>query len=62
MNTQLTSDDVDVILTSLEYSKRATEEYRDYPTQEFKQDRLSRIDAVITKIRSLRDNDPGCAE
>lgn len=55
MNNQLTTDDIDVIMESLKYSKRAIEDYQNHPTHEFKRNQLERIETALTKLRSLRD-------
>jgi hypothetical protein len=55
MDSQLTGDDIDVILESLKYSKRAIEDYPNHPSPEFKQNKLKRLDTVMAKVRSLRD-------
>lgn len=55
MKEQLTKDDIDFILTSLEYT-RMNFENTQYPTYELRQSQLQRVDSVKAKVRALRDN------
>lgn len=50
---ELSSNDLDIIEESLLNSRKRIEEYQDYPTYEFKQQQLERINKVATKISSL---------
>jgi hypothetical protein len=47
---KLTIEDVDMILTSLDYTKRAFADYKDYPSYEFKQQRIADVEKVIELI------------
>jgi hypothetical protein len=58
MSSYLGADTLDLILTSLEYSKRHFSEYQDYPSEEFKRARIASVEGVIAKIRALRRNTP----
>lgn len=51
---KLTHEDLDFILESLKYTKLRFEEYKDYPSHEFKQKRIQEVNAVIDKIKSLK--------
>jgi len=49
-------DEVAFVLESLNYTRRAFEEYQGYPSYEFKQQRLADVDAVVVKLRAIRDD------
>ena len=51
MITKLTSQDLEFILESLKYTKIKFEEYSDYPSNEFKQQRVKAVDDVIAKVK-----------
>jgi hypothetical protein len=51
----ITPKELEMILESLEYSKRKFEEYDKYPSKEFKQERINQINLLISKIKSLID-------
>jgi hypothetical protein len=52
--TRLTVDDCELIITSLDFTVRAFQEYNDYPSYEFKVKRVSEAEAVRQKVRDLR--------
>ena len=54
MNKDLNASDLDFILESLKYTRKAFEEYDRYPDYEFKQKRLAHVNDVMEKIRSLK--------
>ena len=54
MESQLDSNDYDVIIESLKYYRMNIENYDKYPSYEFKQQQLARVDSVASKIRALR--------
>lgn len=56
MNEDLTKEDLDFILTSLDYTRLKFENYQDYPTYELKQKQLDRVEEVIAKVRKLKVN------
>ena len=58
MAEQLTKQDYEYILECLEYTRRAYREYRDYPSEDFRQQQLERLSAVVSKLRGLRDQMP----
>ena len=51
---ELTRQDLDMLITSMEYTKRAFEEYRDYPNNEFKRQRINEAQCLLTKLRAMR--------
>ena len=53
MDSILSISDLDVILTSLEYSRHKFENY-EYPSYEIKQQRMDEINDVMTKVRELK--------
>lgn len=55
MRSDLTRADVEFILESLKYTRLRFEEYQDYPSYDFKQDRLTTLEGVTAKVRALRD-------
>lgn len=50
---ELTTQDWQMILESLKYTKLRWEEYQDYPTYEFKQQRVEEVNQLILKIEKL---------
>ena len=52
MKTELTNQDLNFILESLNYSKLRFEDYN-YPTQDLKIQRLNEIETVISKVKEL---------
>lgn len=50
----LSIQDLDKIIESLSYSKKAIEESTIHPTYEFKKERLNEIDEVLNKIRAMK--------
>ena len=50
----LTIEDLDLIFQALGYQKQAFAEYKDYPTYEFKQAQVARVEDVIEKVRAIR--------
>ena len=55
MSEPLTNDDINLILNSLDYTRRAFEQYT-YPTNELKQSQIQHVDSVKEKVRALRAN------
>ncbi len=51
---QLTSQEVEFILTSLDYTRRGFES-TDYPTAELRKARFDEVDRVVAKVRAIRD-------
>lgn len=49
----LTKQDIDLIMTSLDYAKRKFQETA-YPSYEMKQERLGYVDSVRRKLRSIK--------
>ena len=58
MPDQLTLADLDLILTSLDYSKKHFSEYQEYPSEDFKRARIASVEDVIAKVRALRRDTP----
>ena len=54
MREHLTSGDIEFILESLNYTQLQFESTR-YPTYEFKQSQLKRVEAVMAKLRALQN-------
>lgn len=54
MNENLTKEDLDFILTSLEYTKMNFENYQGYPSNEYKQMRINEVLEVMAKVRKLK--------
>ncbi len=53
MTNQLTLEDLDLILESLQYKKEAYRDSEKHPDYEFKQSQLKRVDDLADKIRSI---------
>lgn len=49
---KLTDDEFQLIKESLNYYKRNIAEYKDYPSYEFKQKQLQRVDVLLAKLKS----------
>jgi hypothetical protein len=52
---RLTTEELDLILELLRYTKQAFADYKDYPSYEFKQAQVARVESVIEKIRVIRN-------
>lgn len=50
----LTDDDLDLILTSLSFTRRAFQDHP-YDSYEFRREQLARVDSVAEKMRRIRD-------
>lgn len=48
-------NDVNLIITSLGYTKQKFQEYTDYPSYAFKQERIADVNRSLKIIRELRD-------
>lgn len=53
---KLTSEDLQLIKESLHYTKLKFENYQDYPSIEFKNERIQGVVEVIKKVDSLLKN------
>jgi wobble nucleotide-excising tRNase len=53
MDEQLNDSDFDVILSSLKHYKTNIQNYSEYPSYEFKQQQLERVDNAMRKIKAL---------
>lgn len=51
---QLSIADIELILRSLEYTKRNIENYTEYPSYEFKQRQIQEVMQVIDKLRKMK--------
>lgn len=54
MMDDLTTEDLNFIAESLEYTRLKFENYTGYPSYEFKRQRLNDVSVLLTKIRALR--------
>jgi hypothetical protein len=54
MEKELTTQDLGVIITSLEYSRKHIDESQDHPTYESKQSQINRVNEVLNKVRDLK--------
>lgn len=54
MTTDLTSEDLNLILESLQYTRNTFEDYQKYPSNEFKVKRIEQVNEVISKIKKLK--------
>ena len=55
MGEPLTANDIALILESLQFTKRAFTNYTQYPSYEFKRERIAEVTAVMEKVRAMRD-------
>jgi hypothetical protein len=58
MTDLLTTEELDLILESLRYTKQNFADYKDYPSYEFKQAQVARVEGVIEKVRGIRNAKP----
>ncbi len=54
MDEQLNADDFAVIIDSLNHYKMNIENYRNYPSYEFKLKQLERVESAARKIKALK--------
>ena len=55
MSEKLTAEDCRFIITSLDYTVQAFQDYQYYPSYEFKLERIREAEVIRQKIRDLRD-------
>lgn len=58
MADQFTKEDLQLILEALGYRRQAVADYRDYPSYEFKQDQIRKVETVIKKVRAILNPTP----
>jgi len=51
---ELTREEIEMLLTSLEYTKRNFENYTQYPSYEFKLARIKEVDDLRAKLRETK--------
>jgi ppGpp synthetase/RelA/SpoT-type nucleotidyltranferase len=56
---ELTKEDLDFIEESLLYTRKNFEEYQNYPSYEFKQQRLKRVNDILDKVRQMKRESSG---
>ena len=54
MTSKLTTEELDLVLEALAYKKQAVVDYKGYPSYEFKQTQIARVEGVIEKVRAIR--------
>jgi hypothetical protein len=59
MMRQLTKEGLGLSLEALGYKKQAVVDYNGYPSYEFKQSQLARVESVIAKVRVMQNTGPG---
>lgn len=52
MMKHLSKIDLDIIIDSLNYTRKARQEYPDHPSVEFKNQQVSEIDKIMEKVRA----------
>jgi hypothetical protein len=50
----LTLEELELILTSLDYTKQKFQSYSYYPSYEFKQQRIAEVKIIIEKVRAIK--------
>jgi len=53
---ELSNEDLDFMLESLKYTKKAFEDYQDYPSYEYKQSRIKTVNDLVDKIKTIKKN------
>jgi hypothetical protein len=56
MQGRISSEDVELVIESLGHYKMHIENYHVYPSHQFKQQQISRVEAVIAKMKDLRND------
>jgi hypothetical protein len=51
---KFTTEDYEMLLESLMYSKRAVEDAENHPSYEFKLKKVKKIESLINKVRTLK--------
>jgi hypothetical protein len=51
---ELESSELELVLESLRYTKQAFEQYERYPSDEFKAERVAKVQRLIDKLRGRR--------
>jgi len=51
---ELTKEDLEFLKESLLSTRKSFNDYQDYPSYEFKQQQLKRVDDVLEKIREMK--------
>lgn len=51
---ELSKEDLELIEDSLKYTRKNFEEYQRYPSYEFKQQQLKRVNDTLAKIREIK--------
>jgi len=54
MQDRISKEDVELVIESLGHYKMHIENYHVYPSYQFKQQQISRVEAVIAKMKDLR--------
>lgn len=55
LKNRLDIKDLELILESLKYTKLKFQDYTKYPSQDFKQKRIDEVNAVIDKVKALKE-------
>ncbi len=50
----LTGPEIEMLIQSMEFTKQKFKTYPDYPSQEFRQQRVAEADGLIAKLRKMR--------
>ena len=53
MNTKLTKKDLEFVLESLKYTKFKFEDYQQYPSYEYQQERIKEVQEVMLKVSNI---------
>lgn len=57
MNIEITKEELDFIIESLEYTKVKFENYDNYPKAEFKKDRIDYVECLKEKLILIKGKD-----
>lgn len=54
IETDLTADEIGEVQTAIDYAIQKFEGYRDYPSYEFKRQRVAEMKAIRAKVREIK--------
>lgn len=54
IETDLTADEIGEVQTAIDYAIRKFENYQDYPSYEFKQQRVAEMKTIRAKVREIK--------
>jgi len=56
MENELNINDLKLIITSLEYTRLNFQDYKYYPSEDYRKQRIDDVNRVINKVKTLKDS------